>query len=176
MRCTGPGSVATATPGSGPAPARSRSTFDDGPNPVFTPQILDVLAREGVPGTFFMVGTQVARYPDLAAQVVRRGYPAATHAWNHDTLTAIPDIGGNLQRTAGVIRQHTGFTPKCFRPPGGATNGRVVAAARAVGQEQVMWNADTRDWAGRSVDEIVRVDDFDCRRSPARRAHARRGR
>jgi peptidoglycan/xylan/chitin deacetylase (PgdA/CDA1 family) len=130
-------------------------TFDDGPNPVFTPQILDVLARERVPATFFMIGTQVARFPDVAARVVRSGFPVATHAWNHETLTAIPDVAANLQRTADVIAQRTGFAPKCFRPPGGATNGRVVAAARAVGQEQVMWNADTRDWTGRSVDEIV---------------------
>ncbi|HIK43459.1 MAG TPA: polysaccharide deacetylase family protein, partial [Leptolyngbyaceae cyanobacterium M65_K2018_010] len=64
-------------------------TFDDGPNPLYTPQILDILAAHGVKATFFMVGQAMASYPEVAAQVIRQGHEVGNHSWSHHSLNRL---------------------------------------------------------------------------------------
>jgi peptidoglycan/xylan/chitin deacetylase (PgdA/CDA1 family) len=140
-----------------PGPRQVALTFDDGPNPPFTPEVLDALDRAGVPATFFMVGIGVERSPAAAAQVVQRGHSVAVHSWKHDRLNRMPTaaVTDDLRRTADSIERATGVRPTCFRPPYGETSPGVVNAAAALGQRQVLWNVDTEDWRGKSIPEII---------------------
>ncbi len=132
-------------------------TFDDGPNPTFTPQILHVLEQYGVSATFFCVGQQVQSYPGLVQQMSQAGETIGNHSWNHSTLTGLsPDaIRGQLRSTSTVIQQATGISPTLFRPPYGATNGTVESIASQLGLYEILWTIDTRDWQHPGVGAIV---------------------
>ena len=138
-------------------------TFDDGPNPASTPQILDILDRFGVKATFFVVGRNVAQYPDLAREIVRRGHSIANHTWDHANLTRVsgPQIDAQIQRTDDVIVRTTGRRPTCVRPPYGALNRTVANRIAASDHLPVLWTVDPTDWkrpgAGAIVDRILRA-------------------
>jgi peptidoglycan/xylan/chitin deacetylase (PgdA/CDA1 family) len=132
-------------------------TFDDGPNPIYTPQVLAVLQEYGVKATFFDVGYLVDDYPNLARQEYAAGHVVANHSWSHPELTRLSAAGIRWQLTqgSGAIQAATGVRPVFFRPPYGAINATVVGEADAVGVTTVLWNADPRDWALPGVDVIV---------------------
>jgi peptidoglycan/xylan/chitin deacetylase (PgdA/CDA1 family) len=125
-------------------------TFDDGPNPTATPVVLDTLVARGAKATFFVVGSLVAAHPDVVRRESLDGERIGNHSWSHPNLTPLDpaQVESQLRRTNDAIRQATGTTPTMWRPPYGATNGRVEAAARAVGlTTMVLWTVDPRDWA-----------------------------
>jgi peptidoglycan/xylan/chitin deacetylase (PgdA/CDA1 family) len=132
-------------------------TFDDGPNPIYTPQILAELASAGVPATFFTVGYEGASRPDLLQAEARAGDSVEDHTWDHPDLTRLStaEVASELGRTADLIQQATGVRPRCFRPPYEATNGTVTSVAASLGLAQVLWNVDPTDWKRRGVDAIV---------------------
>ncbi len=134
-------------------------TFDDGPTPTFTPQILAVLERYGVSATFFCIGQQVQHYPALVQQTSRAGDAIENHTWSHPVLTRLsPDaIRMQLNETSLAIRGAIGVSPQFFRPPYGATNGEVRSIASQLGLTQVLWTIDTRDWQRPGVNAIVRT-------------------
>ena len=124
-------------------------TFDDGPDPTITPQVLDLLAANNARATFFVQGSQVQAYPELAARIVAEGHSLQSHAWNHPRLTelAVDDIvTGQLLPTNNAIQAATGTTPTCLRAPFGATGPGVYSAAANVGQEVVGWTLDPGDY------------------------------
>ncbi len=130
-------------------------TFDDGPRPPFTNAILDVLRDQGVVATFFLVGQNVERHPDLARRIVREGHAVGNHGWAHRALDKLSVAAAHdeIGRGASAIRQATGIRPRILRPPFGALDGRIrgrggVAADHD--QTLVMWSVETRDWATRS--------------------------
>ncbi|MGH3886859.1 MAG: polysaccharide deacetylase family protein [Pseudonocardiaceae bacterium] len=132
-------------------------TFDDGPDPDGTPAVLDALDRLGWTATFFMLGEQVARYPELAARVVAAGHEAAVHGLRHrNHLTRGPvDVYRDITGAAAVITAATGVRPTWFRPPYGVlTLGSLVAARRARLQP-VLWTAWGRDWETRSPAQVA---------------------
>lgn len=116
-------------------------TFDDGPSS-YTPGFLDVLKSKGVRGTFFVLGQQVAAYPEYARRIVREGHEIASHSWKHDLYPSAAD----LRQTSATIKAVTGFKPCSFRPPGGAQNSSVVAGAGASGMKTILWDVDPFDW------------------------------
>ncbi|MEM8924744.1 MAG: polysaccharide deacetylase family protein [Actinomycetota bacterium] len=133
-------------------------TFDDGPG-VSTPGFLDVLAAHRAQATFFITGGATVASPDVARRIVADGHAVANHTWNHPQLTSLssPAIADQLLRTTDVIRTTTGVTPTCFRPPFGATDGRVQSVAESVGVGNAtwttasgghrgLWDVDTNDW------------------------------
>jgi peptidoglycan/xylan/chitin deacetylase (PgdA/CDA1 family) len=127
-----------------------RLTFDDGPNPAATPKILDTLSRYGVATTFFVVGRAAAAYPAIVRREKREGHAVGNHSWDHADLTRLTSaqVESELRRTDDVIRQDTGTTPTQWRPPYGARNAAVEAAAKRVGlTTMVLWTVDPRDWA-----------------------------
>lgn len=132
-------------------------TFDDGPNPAFTPQILRVLRQYGARATFFCIGQQAQRYPYLLQQMYRAGEVIGDHTWSHPNLTALPSdaVRQQLRSTSLVIQRTTRMPPNIFRPPYGATNARVRAIAAQLGLRQIMWTIDTRDWQRPGVRAIV---------------------
>ena len=128
-------------------------TFDDGPDPVNTPQILRVLADYKVPATFFMMGSHVSENPQVAQSVLSAGHAIGNHTWSH--LETPPDPAAEVQRTDALMQSVLGFTPTLFRPPfGNLTNG-VATQAIAQNDAVVLWSSDPTDWAMPGTDKII---------------------
>jgi peptidoglycan/xylan/chitin deacetylase (PgdA/CDA1 family) len=150
-----PGGFASA--GTWPGARQVALTFDDGPNPVFTPEVLDILARENVPATFFALGWAAERYPALARRAVDEGHSVQNHTWAHETLTRLDRAAAaaNLARTSGAVERATGVRPTCYRPPSMLTNAGVRAAAASVGLTEVTANGANGDWTAIGPERMV---------------------
>ncbi|RKN48267.1 polysaccharide deacetylase family protein [Micromonospora endolithica] len=125
-------------------------TFDDGPDPVWTPKILDRLRAERVTATFCVVGVQVRRHPELVRRIVREGHQLCNHSWHHDTdlgRRPVAEIRADLVRTDRAIRA---AVPRAkvpfYRQPGGRWTPELVAVAKQLGMRSLHWNVDPRDW------------------------------
>ncbi len=120
-------------------------TFDDGPNPVYTPQILDVLAKHQAKATFFVLGSLVEAHPRLVQRIVDEGHTIGNHTWNHEDLTRLSRE--DFDRTVGNTQTLLGDkgTP-CLRPPYGARNATTRQWAAQHGLGLALWNVDPTDW------------------------------
>ncbi|MDX3002402.1 polysaccharide deacetylase family protein [Kribbella solani] len=114
-------------------------TFDDGPDPRWTPEVLAVLAKHNVHGTFFMLAEHADAHPDLVDEVRTAGNAIGNHSVSHPQLTKLSPARLHEQVANGI-------QSKCFRPPYGATNPRVKAEIKRDGMQQVLWDVDTNDW------------------------------
>ena len=134
-------------------------TFDDGPHPKYTPQILDILAQYSVPATFFAVGENVAAYPEIAKRICREGHELGDHTYHHGRISKMTDeeLRCEILSCKEVISRHTGVVPRLFRPPEGIITPAVTAAAKQGGYRTVLWSVDTLDWALNPVSQIVRT-------------------
>ena len=123
-------------------------TFDDGPDPRFTPLILDILAQASAYATFFVVGEDAIRFPSLVRRIAQEGHEVANHTWRHRHPWAI---------SSGVARQEVSFgsaaladllgrSPRYFRPPHGRLRRCMMDQARELGQTVVMWSLSGVDW------------------------------
>ena len=132
-------------------------TFDDGPSKEYTVQILKVLAEKKVRATFFMVGSQVEKYPEIAQQVVDEGHEVGNHTYGHITVPhARPtQLASQIMRTNLAILQHTGRYPQYLRPPRGLYDMRMRRIAMLMGQEVVLWSLSSQDWYPRTNGEVV---------------------
>lgn len=134
-------------------------TFDDGPNSVFTPQILEILRENHAKASFFVVGSRVKESPQIAKQIVSEGHELANHTYSHPDMRrlSVKQLLNEVERTEEVIEETTGQKPKLFRPPGGFYNEPTVQAMREHGFLVVMWSwhQDTRDWTDPGVGKIV---------------------
>lgn len=139
-------------------PGELALTFDDGPNPAWTPQLLDILAIDGLQATFFMVGRFAETEKALVRRVLNAGHQIGNHSWSHPNLarTASTRVREELMRTSDTLAQITGRPIHYFRPPYGARRPVVLRIAREMGMIPVLWNAMTRDWSERSADRIAR--------------------
>ena len=137
-------------------------TFDDGPHPVMTPWILDLLDRYGYRATFFLVGKQAAMYPGLVREIVERGHEIGSHSHTHCNLCTLDRLGveQELVRSRAAIRQASGRMVTLFRPPGGNYDQSVREAAAATGFTPVFWTENIGNYPGAQGTEIARaVDD-----------------
>jgi peptidoglycan/xylan/chitin deacetylase (PgdA/CDA1 family) len=132
-------------------------TFDDGPSP-YTPHLLDVLARHNVKATFFVQGSEAAKYPEILDRIVREGHRVGNHTWSHPRLTGESDgsIAAQVGWTHGWLAQR-GINSSCVRPPYGSTDARVDQVIRANSNNSytMMWSVDPRDWEGHPADVIT---------------------
>ena len=143
---------------SGGGQKRVAVTFDDGPHPRYTPQILDILAEYNVKATFFMVGSNADYYPELVRRVLAEGHEIGNHTYNHyHTANVSTEVLAQDILACGVtLSKYTGGTPpKLFRPPEGVFNEEIKAFCEREGYTLVMWSVDTRDWAHTPVSDIV---------------------
>lgn len=147
----------------GPAVWRGRGdvpsvalTFDDGPSPD-TERILDALERSGVGATFFMVGRQVERHPDIARRVVAGGHEIGNHSYSHPIYLyrSARETYRQLARTQDVIADVTGARPTWSRPPCGVRTRAYFDAARTLGLRTVQWTVAGFDWKRRSPESIA---------------------
>jgi peptidoglycan/xylan/chitin deacetylase (PgdA/CDA1 family) len=123
-------------------------TFDDGPHALGTPAVLEILARERVRATFFLVGEQVLRNPALAREIADAGHAIALHCHRHRNLLRLSprQVREDIARAHDAIVTHTGRTPKLYRPPYGVLNGAALRLARARGWRTLLWSHWGRDW------------------------------
>jgi peptidoglycan-N-acetylglucosamine deacetylase len=130
-------------------------TFDDGPDPVWTPRLLDVLAAGGAQATFFPIAPRAAAHPDLVARIRADGHAIGLHCdehVRHSTQTEpwlIADTECALQRLAGL-----GVAPTCWRTPWGDTAPFTRGVADARGLTLTGWTVDTHDWRGDSAESM----------------------
>lgn len=152
----------------GIVPGKVALTFDDGPDPTFTPQILDVLAREHVPATFFVIGNRAAAEPSLIARIAAAGHEIGNHSFSHPNVDGIGlmRLRTELESTTQIVASIIGRRPLLYRPPSLAdveprTTVGAAAFARAgsLGYLVVDADADPRDWeqpdAARIVEETL---------------------
>lgn len=147
--------------GRGITPDAVALTFDDGPWPSDTGRILAILERFRVEATFFMIGRQAERYPELVGRVRRAGHAIGNHSYDHPEDPALtemtePRIAEELART-GQILADEGVQPTLFRPPGGSYDEFVIQEALRQRMRVVMWSVDPQDWrAGLTAKDIVK--------------------
>lgn len=141
-------------------------TFDDGPSEEFTLPILEILKAYDVPATFFMVGSHVEKYPDVARKIVEDGHEIGNHTQNHrniPTLSTI-ELHKEIMEATAIITETTGVYPTYVRPPRGMYDDRFRRLSKLLGQEIVLWSISTRDWRyGVTANYIVRFVDAKVR-------------
>ncbi|MFJ1747803.1 polysaccharide deacetylase family protein [Streptomyces sp. NPDC088116] len=124
-------------------------TFDAGPCE-HTPRLLDILKKEKVPATFFLLGkNHVDRYPDLVRRIADEGHEVANHTWSHQILTdrSSAEVREELSRTQNAIEKLTGRKPTLMRPPQGRTDNDVSDVSRELGLAQIMWSTTAKDYS-----------------------------
>ncbi len=123
-------------------------TFDDGPHPLFTPKLIDILKTAKVPATFFMIGHMADSYPDMVKLAATNGFEIGNHTYSHVTLTKLTDEQADTEyrATNDIIKKLTGKTPRYCRPPGGDFDLNVLQAAFGEGLTTVLWTDDPGDY------------------------------
>jgi peptidoglycan/xylan/chitin deacetylase (PgdA/CDA1 family) len=119
-------------------------TFDDGPWPIYTRQVLAILRAYDVKATFFMVGQELSRRPEIAREVRDAGHAIGNHSWNHPSRPRDPVA--QIERTNAMIEKQLGFVPTIFRPPYGILKNGMARQAMHDKQAVFIWSADCGDW------------------------------
>lgn len=132
-------------------------TFDDGPSPAYTPQVLAILKRYHVKATFFDIGRLVKAYPDLARQELKDGHIVGNHTWTHPDLPLLTtsQIKAEIKQTSDAIQQAIGVRPTFMRPPYGDISTRVLPVINSFGLTAVIWDNEAQDWALPGTSVIV---------------------
>lgn len=126
-------------------------TFDDGPSPTFTPVILELLSKHQAKATFFVLGKQAEKFPELVKEEGKRGHTIGNHMYTHRIVSKLPleTLIDDLKQTHQIIFELSGTNPHFFRPPDGYYDEKIVRAAEALNYHVVIWTwtQDTRDWS-----------------------------
>ncbi len=128
-------------------------TFDDGPWPEYTRKILAILKQNNVKATFFMVGQEVMRRPEIAREVRDAGHAIGNHSWDHPSRPRDPIM--QVMRTDAEIKKQLGFRPTFFRPPYGIMKNGMARQAMSLRDPVLLWSADSNDWKKPGADRIV---------------------
>ena len=138
-------------------PGELALTFDDGPNPTWTPRLLDTLASHDVQATFFLLGERAQAQQEIVRRIAAHGHLIANHSWEHPNLarSSVRRIRQELRWTQEALEQITGAAVRLFRPPFGARRPAVFRIAREIGLQPVLWNAMTSDWTEPSAERIA---------------------
>jgi len=123
-------------------------TFDDAPDGIYTPKILDILKREGVKATFFVVGNRIEAHPDIMRRIVAEGHAIGNHSYNHANLPKLTDaeFRDQIRKTDELIRHYTGYVPTIVRPPYGNISEEQIKWLKSQNKIIVNWNVDSLDW------------------------------
>lgn len=133
-------------------------TFDDGPDLQRTPAVLDLLARQGVRATFFVVGARAEAHPELVRRMATEGHVVGNHSYTHSWRFPLRSLGRTveeLRRTGEVLHRITGRQPRLFRPPFGVTNPTIARAVRRLGLDPVGWSIRSLDTMGQSPERVA---------------------
>lgn len=132
-------------------------TFDDGPSPKYTPRVLDILRKEEVKATFFLVGKHVEKYPDLAKRIVEEGHEIGNHTYSHRDLVPATRkvIIKEVKKAEKVIEEACGVRPIFLRPPRGIYSNAVRKLLLNLGYIILLWSLSSLDWSGASPKLIL---------------------
>ncbi len=132
-------------------------TFDDGPAPD-TLEILDILRDENVKATFFLIGKQVEKYPEIAKRITDENHQIGNHSYSHSIFLfcGADKTSRELEKTQEIIKEATGITPKLARPPCGVRSPAYFAAAEELGLQTVQWSDAGFDWKKITAERIAR--------------------
>ena len=132
-------------------------TFDDGPNPMWTPAILSLLEEAGAHASFFVIGQNAERWPWLVQREAQDGDTVGDHTWTHPNLTDLSAsaVSAELARDKNLITMLTGEAPTLWRPPYEDFNPSVVAIASRLGMKMQLWSDTTGDWQLPGTEVIV---------------------
>ena len=133
-------------------------TFDDGPHEKLTPPLLDLLDTLGVKASFFLVGSMAEKNPELVRTIRSRGHTVANHSHTHRSCLSLSteELEEELRKCSAVLESITSVPVRFFRPPGGKFDRKTVERVRKNGLKMVLWDINSRDYTGVSVDFITR--------------------
>jgi peptidoglycan-N-acetylglucosamine deacetylase len=124
-------------------------TFDDGPSPETTPRLLDILKQRNIKATFFMIGQNAERNPEIVKRILAEGHEIGNHSWTHPQLSKLSDqrVTDEITKTQDAIKNACGYTPVLLRPPYGAITSRQKDwIEKQFGLSIIMWSVDPFDW------------------------------
>ncbi|MEH2123329.1 polysaccharide deacetylase family protein [Nostoc sp.] len=131
-------------------------TFDDGPWPESTAQVLDILKKNQIKGTFFLIGQNVKNYPGLVKREIAEGHVIGNHTWHHWYQFLNPQAAAyEIDHTADLIYQVTGIKTNLFRPPGGIMHNGVASYARNSKYAIIRWSSDSVDYSRPAVPKLI---------------------
>lgn len=132
-------------------------TFDDGPHAKHTEQVLNLLDQYDAKGTFFILGQQAEKYPQIVRRMYETGHEIANHTYSHPYSKAVPKVMKEIEQTNEILYSITGSWPKLFRPVEGYYMEELVTEVARGGYKLVMWSwhLDTEDWKDPGVSRIV---------------------
>ena len=119
-------------------------TFDDGPDPSYTPHIVRILKQKNAPATFFMVGKMVRAHAPTGKLVVQGGFPIGAHTWTHPMKTKSPVM--EIERTDAMLKEKLNVVPTMFRPPYGILKNGLAREASKRSEDVILWSSDSADW------------------------------
>lgn len=137
-------------------------TYDDGPHPDTTPQLIEILAAENISATFFIIGSHAEKHPELVQQLAQAGHVIANHTYQHEFMPMLTTkrIESEIQKTQQAILQACGQTPALFRAPYGILDNRVADCLKERSMKPVYWSSVSEDWlplgAKRVISRVVR--------------------
>ena len=131
-------------------------TFDDGPDPVWTPRVLEALRQAGCRATFFVIGPLVQRSPGIVQEVLSAGHSVQLHCTEHvrHTRRTRAEVEADTRAGLAELSEH-GVSPRFWRPPWGACAPWTGEIAREFGLEVVLWTEDTHDWRGDKASQML---------------------
>jgi len=133
-------------------------TFDDGPDPISTPKLLDILRAKGVTATFFVIGERAERYPDIVRRERAEGHLVGNHTWSHPSFFCFltpSRLRFEIERGSEAIQRICGFRPCYFRSPVGLRHALLRPYLRGAGLEYVSWSIRTRDTFGPKAEVLI---------------------
>ncbi|MBM7555483.1 polysaccharide deacetylase family protein [Halanaerobacter jeridensis] len=141
----------------GPPTLKVALTFDDGPDPIYTPQVLDVLEEYNVPATFFLLGKRVAKYPSITNRIINDGHTVANHSWSHPDLTTLNDkqLSEEIFATEQVIEEQTNKETALLRPPYGFVSNQLLDKLKKMDYKVIHWSLDSLDWQAKKKEDVL---------------------
>ncbi len=131
-------------------------TFDDGPHPRYTPQILEILNEYDIKATFFVIGINAYNYPEALEEITKYGHEIGNHTYTHPHVSCLNSniLKNEVEKCESIIYGQTDYKTKLFRPPEGFIDADVKTILRELDYKVILWDLDTRDWAHNSPNDI----------------------
>ncbi len=133
-------------------------TFDDGPDPVFTPMVLALLEQYNAKATFFCIGKNIEAHQNLFQELIAKGHTVGNHTYSHDTrfgFFSANEVASELKKMNALVKKITGLKLKLYRPAFGVTNPRIKKAVSAIGLTTIGWTVRSLDTTTRTEKQVL---------------------